>query len=165
MLLESSRLFLLHVQKIDDNFLVFCSVQVHFCSIFFTRWNAIGWFSIGLMPGLLIGIRKSRAPVSNVAFFAFKEFWVSPSFRNNVPRGLLLYSKVFSKCSLKLSCQLFFILLTRNCFVTMGNSYKHFHHFTTIALFLFFCGAFQCQTLWFFTHCCCSSSCSLVTSW
>ena len=95
-------------------------------NFFFTRWKT---FSIGLMSGLLCGIENIRPPTSNIAFLVFKEFWLrSPSCRNNFPCGLLLFSKAFSKCCL---------LLTQNCFMTISDGYKHFHHFTPRALFFF----------------------------
>ena len=130
-----------------------CFIQVHLYSIvFFTKWKK---FSTGLMSGFLGGIWIIQAPISNAAFFAFKWFWLGPpSWRNNILRGLLLFSKLFSWQSLpKISCQLLFILLTQNCSMTMGNGYKQFHYFTPRALFFFFCGAFQRQTLWFLTLC------------
>ena len=144
---------------------MFCSSASLF-NCFFTWWER---FSIELMSGLLDGIENIRAPISNIIFFTFKEFWLgSPSCRNNCSRGLLLFSKAFSKCYLtkfakKLSCQLLFILLTQNCSVTMGNGYKHFLHFTPRALFFSFGSAFQCQTLWLFTPYHCSSWSGLVT--
>ena len=143
---------------------MFCSSASLF-SCFFTILKK---FSIGLMSGLLSGIENIRAPISKIAFLAFKEIWLGcPSYRNNFPCGLLLFSKTFSKCSLRKS--------TKNCPVNCSSYCSQrtapYHRqwlqtlsqFTSRAFFFSFCGAFQSQTLWFFMPCYCSSWSVLVT--
>ena len=116
---------------------MFCSIASLF-NCFFTRWKK---FSIGLMSGLLGETENIRTPISNIAFFTFEEFWLgSRPCRNNFSRGLLLFSKAFSKC--------FLTKPAKNCPVNCSSycshksapwpwamGYKHFHHFTPRALF------------------------------
>ena len=144
---------------------MFCSSASLF-NCFFTRWKK---FSIGLMSGLLGETENIRTPISNIAFFTFEEFWLgSRPCRNNFSRGLLLFSKAFSKC--------FLTKPAKNCPVNCSSycshksapwpwamGYKHFHHFTPRALFFSLYSAFQWQALWLFTPGHCSSWSGLVT--
>ena len=99
----------MHAQNVDGNFLVLCFAQMHLFSIFPSS-NGTG-FQLGLISGLVDGIRKSQVPMPNVAFLSFKEI-----FNYYFHLFLLCFQNVIWWSQQKMSCQLLFLIVQTEFF-------------------------------------------------